>query len=117
MFSYDLFEKYRESKSWKKNEAAAALGFVPQFVTQLKNGKRHLPTEIAMQIAEELGLNREEVFLKLQAEKSKTAEELDIWSRIIKKIGSGNALGIGAAVALASPSIREIFNCAYCILC
>lgn len=114
MFSYELFKMYQESKGYNQSQCAAALGFGKTFVTQLKNGSSKLRTEIAIQIAEELNLNTDEVFLKLQAERAKNAEESSRWENILKKLSSGQTLAISSLAALVGTLHNPILDCAYC---
>ena len=82
--------------------------------TKVKKGERHLTPAQAIQIADELGLDRNEVLIKLAIEKSKSDEEQETWSGVLSVIKKSGTAGLAVFLSL---SPETIYSSAQCILC
>ena len=98
MDSNTLIQAYMRAKKYTQyQEAAADLGFTSSYISALKKGKSQLTDETAKKIAEEVGLDVQEVLLSLAAVRETNPEIKQAWYNILAKYTKGT----GAAVALA----------------
>ncbi|HEH9431141.1 TPA: helix-turn-helix domain-containing protein [Aeromonas sobria] len=98
MDSNTLIQAYMRAKKYTQyQEAAADLGFTSSYISALKKGKSQLTDATAKKIAEEVGLDVQEVLLSLAAVRETNPELKQAWYNILAKYTKGT----GAAVALA----------------
>ncbi|WP_278405108.1 hypothetical protein [Pseudoalteromonas ruthenica] len=103
-YSYKLVEIYKETKGYSQDKQAAM--DIPKLskgvLANIKAGTRHLTAEQALFIANESGLNVEEVIINLGIEKSKSEEEKSVYESLAKKI---KAAGHSAAMLLLAAGL------------
>ncbi|MBB1276319.1 DUF3693 domain-containing protein [Pseudoalteromonas sp. SR43-3] len=109
-FSYELIEKYKESKSYSQDKQVIAdfSEFNSGNMSQIKKGKRSLTANQCIVIANAIGMDQKEALLKLAIEKSKSTEEGKIWSDIVKKI-SAACVALTLVAGLANAPTEDAF--------
>ena len=98
MDSKTLIQAYMRAKKFSQyQQVAAELGFTKSHISSLTTGKMQLTDATAKRIAEEIGLDVQEVLLSLAAVRETNPELKQAWYNILAKYTKGT----GAAVALA----------------
>ena len=98
MDSKTLIQAYMRAKKFSQyQQVAAELGFTKSHISSLTTGKMQLTDVTAKKIAEEIGLDVQEVLLSLAAVRETNPELKQAWYNILAKYTKGT----GAAVALA----------------
>ncbi|MGL5976634.1 MAG: helix-turn-helix domain-containing protein, partial [Aeromonas sobria] len=93
-----LIQAYMRAKKFSQyQQVAAELGFTKSHISSLTTGKMQLTDATAKRIAEEIGLDVQEVLLSLAAVRETNPELKQAWYNILAKYTKGT----GAAVALA----------------
>lgn len=90
MYSFELIQMYMSAKNYTKaKQAALDLGYSEGFISKIKDGKKNISEESAIYIAENCGMNIDEVLIKLQIEKSKNEKERTAWNSMLEKYKHG----------------------------
>jgi len=91
MRSYDFIKMYKEKNNLPSDyKTAQMLGITRQSISLYKHG-RPIDEDLALPIAESLGINPSEILIVLAEEKSKSAEAKKAWkmlSKLSKEAGS-----------------------------
>ena len=99
MDSNTLIQAYMRAKKYSQlQEVAADLGFTTSYISAVNKGKSQLTDATAKKIAEEIGLDVQEVLLNLAAVRETNPELKRAWYDILAKYTKGT----GAAVALVA---------------
>lgn len=104
MDSNTLIQAYMRAKKYTQfQEVAADLGFTQSHVSRLTKGKAQLTDATAKKIAQEIGMDVQEVLLSLAAVRETDPELKQAWYDILAKYtkGTSAALALGIAVLLA----------------
>jgi len=113
MKSYDYIVMFKKNNDLGSDyQASKALGVSRQAISNYKNG-RPLDEDLALPIAEDLGIEPSEILYVINSEKGKTIEIRRKWSKLSKmkkQIGSTSA-NLLINMALFMPAA------VYCILC
>ncbi|MEH8118075.1 helix-turn-helix domain-containing protein [Aeromonas allosaccharophila] len=106
MDSKALIQAYmRTKKLTQYQQVAAELGFTKSHISSLTTGKVQLTDATAKKIAEEIGLDVEEVLLSLAAVRETDPEIKQAWYNILAKYTKGTGTAVALAVAMfLSPS-------------
>lgn len=115
-YSYELIELLMEAKGW--NRQAPVLEFINKLtqgnLSDIKKGLRHLTPAQALQIANELGLNTNEVLIQLSLEKAKSNEESKAWSGMLEVIKKSGTTGLALILTISHESISDSVQCILC---
>ena len=99
MDSKALIQAYMRSKKLTQyQQVAAELGFTKSHISSLTTGKMQLTDATAKKIAQEIGLDVQEVLISLAAVRATDPELKQAWYDILAKYSKG----VGTAVALAA---------------
>ncbi|HHQ4775518.1 TPA: helix-turn-helix domain-containing protein [Aeromonas veronii] len=104
MDSNTLIQAYMRAKKYSQlQEVAADLGFTTSYISAVNKGKSQLTDATAKKIAEEIGLDVQEVLLNLAAVRETNPELKRAWYDILAKYtkGTGTAVALVAAMFLA----------------
>ncbi|MCH7347168.1 helix-turn-helix domain-containing protein [Aeromonas sp. MR7] len=104
MDSKTLIQAYMRAKKYSQfQEVAADLGFTSSYISAIKHGKSQLTDATAKKLAEEIGLDANEVLLSLAAVRETDPELKKAWYEILAKYtkGAGTAVALVAALFLA----------------
>lgn len=104
MDSKTLIQAYMRAKKFSQyQQVAAELGFTKSHISSLTTGKMQLTDATAKKIAEEIGLDVQEVLLSLAAVRETDPELKKAWYEILARYtkGAGTAVALVAAVFLA----------------
>ena len=106
MDSKALIQAYmRTKKLTQYQQVAAELGFTKSHISSLTTGKMQLTDATAKKIAEEIGLDVQEVLLNLAAVRETNPELKRAWYDILAKYTKGTGTAVALAVAMfLSPS-------------
>lgn len=106
MDSNTLIQAYMRAKKYTQyQEAAADLGFTSSYISALKKGKSQLTDVTAKKIAEEIGLDVQEVLLSLAAVREENPEIKQVWYEILARYSKSTGTAVALAVAMfLSPS-------------
>lgn len=98
MDSKTLLAAYMRHKNFTQlKEVAEDLGFSEPYMSNLSNGKSQFTDELAIKLANEIGIDPYEVVISLNAVRAKTPEMKATWYEILKKYCAST----GAALAVA----------------
>ncbi len=101
MDSKALIQAYmRTKKLTQYQQVAAELGFTKSHISSLTTGKVQLTDATAKKIAEEIGLDVEEVLLSLAAVRETNPEIKQAWYNILAKYTKGTGTAVALAVAM-----------------
>ncbi|WP_323949659.1 helix-turn-helix domain-containing protein [Aeromonas veronii] len=101
MDSKALIQAYmRTKKLTQYQQVAAELGFTKSHISSLTTGKVQLTDATAKKIAEEIGLDVEEVLLSLAAVRETNPELKQAWYNILAKYTKGTGTAVALAVAM-----------------
>lgn len=99
MDSKALIQAYMRAKKFSQyQQVAAELGFTKSHISSLTTGKVQLTDTTAKKIAQEIGLDVQEVLISLAAVRATDPELKQAWYDILAKYSKG----VGTAVALAA---------------
>jgi transcriptional regulator with XRE-family HTH domain len=99
MDSKALIQAYMRAKKFSQyQQVAAELGFTKSHISSLTTGKMQLTDATAKKIAQEIGLDVQEVLISLAAVRATDPELKQAWYDILAKYSKG----VGTAVALAA---------------
>ena len=99
MDSKALIQAYMRAKKFSQyQQVAAELGFTKSHISSLTTGKMQLTDATAKKIAQEIGLDDQEVLISLAAVRATDPELKQAWYDILAKYSKG----VGTAVALAA---------------
>ncbi|MGL4356021.1 MAG: helix-turn-helix domain-containing protein [Aeromonas popoffii] len=104
MDSKALIQAYMRAKKFSQyQQVAAELGFTKSHISSLTTGKVQLTDTTAKKLAEEIGLDVQEVLLSLAAIRATDPELKKAWYNILSNYtkGAGTAVALVAAVFLA----------------
>ncbi|MDM5140666.1 helix-turn-helix domain-containing protein [Aeromonas bestiarum] len=104
MDSKTLIQAYMRAKKFSQyQQVAAELGFTKSHISSLTTGKMQLTDATAKKLAEEIGLDVQEVLLSLAAVRETDPELKKAWYEILAKYtkGAGTAVALVAALFLA----------------
>ncbi|WP_349922261.1 helix-turn-helix domain-containing protein [Aeromonas veronii] len=104
MDSKALIQAYMRAKKLSQyQQVAVELGFTKSHISSLTTGKVQLTDATAKKIAQEIGLDVQEVLLSLAAVRETDPELKQAWYDILAKYtkGTSTALALGIAVLLA----------------
>ncbi|MBL0525127.1 helix-turn-helix domain-containing protein [Aeromonas dhakensis] len=104
MDSKTLIQAYMRAKKYSQfQEVAADLGFTTSYISAVNKGKSQLTDATAKRLAQEIGLDVQEVLLSLAAVRETDPELKKAWYDILAKYtkGAGTAVALAAAVFLA----------------
>ncbi|WP_429018398.1 DUF3693 domain-containing protein [Aeromonas allosaccharophila] len=106
MDSKALIQAYMRAKNLTQyQQVAAELGFTKSHISSLTTGKVQLTDATAKKIAEEIGLDVQEVLLSLAAVRETNPEIKQAWYNILAKYTKGTGTAVALAVAmLLTPS-------------
>ncbi|HAG39829.1 MULTISPECIES: DUF3693 domain-containing protein [unclassified Pseudoalteromonas] len=109
-FSYELIEKYKNFMGYSQDKQVISdfEEFNSGNMSQIKKGKRHLTANQCITMANAIGLDQKEALLNLAIEKSKSKEEGDIWTDIVKKI-SAACVALTLVAGLANAPTEDAF--------
>lgn len=100
-YSAELFERYRQMCGYASDrQAAMSLGVLPQHVTQVKNGTRHWPEDVAIHMAEKCGIDPKEVLVGIAGDRAKP-EHRETWDEILKRLRLGQLCAVVGALLMA----------------
>jgi hypothetical protein len=98
MDSKTLLAAYMRHKNFTKlREVAEELGFTTPYISDLNNGKSQFTDELAIKLANEIGIDPAEVIISLTAVRAKDPSVKAAWYEVLKKYCAGT----GAALAVA----------------
>ncbi len=98
MDSKTLLAAYMRAKNFTKfREVAEELNFTTAYISDLNTGKAQVTDELAIKLANEIGIDPAEVVISLHAIRAKTPEMKAAWYEILKKYCAST----GAALAVA----------------
>ncbi|MFM4818379.1 DUF3693 domain-containing protein [Aeromonas veronii] len=98
MDSKTLLAAYMRAKNFTKlREVAEELNFTTAYISDLNTGKAQVTDELAVKLANEIGIDPAEVMISLHAIRAKTPEMKAAWYDVLKKYCAGT----GAALAVA----------------
>lgn len=98
MDSKTLLNAYMRHKNFTQlKEVAEDLGFSGPYISDLNSGKSQFTDELAIKLANEIGIDPYEVIISLNAVRAKTPEMKATWYEILKKYCAST----GAALAVA----------------
>ncbi|QTL93526.1 helix-turn-helix domain-containing protein [Aeromonas jandaei] len=101
MDSKALIQAYmRTKKLTQYQQVAAELGFTKSHISSLTTGKVQLTDATAKKIAEEIGLDVQEVLLNLAAVRETDPELKRAWYDILAKYTKGTGTAVALAVAM-----------------
>ncbi|MCF5838654.1 DUF3693 domain-containing protein, partial [Aeromonas veronii] len=101
MDSKALIQAYMRAKNLTQyQQVAAELGFTKSHISSLTTGKVQLTDATAKKIAEEIGLDVEEVLLSLAAVRETNPEIKQAWYNILAKYTKGTGTAVALAVAM-----------------
>ena len=106
-FSYELVEKYKNFKGYSQDKQVISdlEKMNKGSLSQIKRGERHLTANQTIYLAESIGMDVKEALLQLALEKSKSKEESDVWTDVIKKISAACiALTLCLGLAAETPT-------------
>ncbi|MDX7790547.1 helix-turn-helix domain-containing protein [Aeromonas caviae] len=104
MDSKALIQAYMRAKNLSQyQQVAAELGFTKSHISSLTTGKVQLTDATAKKMAEEIGLDVQEVLISLAAVRATDPELKQAWYDILAKYskGAGTAVALAAAVFLS----------------
>ena len=104
MDSKALIQAYMRAKKFSQyQQVAAELGFTKSHISSLTTGKVQLTDATAKKIAQDIGLDVQEVLLSLAAVRATDPELKQAWYDILAKYtkGASTALALGVTVLLA----------------
>ncbi|QGW95644.1 helix-turn-helix domain-containing protein [Aeromonas veronii] len=106
MDSKALIQAYmRAKKLTQYQQVAAELGFTKSHISSLTTGKVQLTDATAKKIAEEIGLDVQEVLLSLAAVRETDPELKQAWYDILARYSKSTGTAVALAVAMfLSPS-------------
>lgn len=106
MDSKALIQAYmRTKKLTQYQQVAAELGFTKSHISSLTTGKVQLTDATAKKIAEEIGLDVQEVLLSLAAVRETDPEIKQAWYNILARYSKSTGTAVALAVAMfLSPS-------------
>lgn len=100
MYSKTLIDRYMSAKKYSQyKQVAADLGFTTAYIASINNGHKEFTEETAVYIAHEVGLDPQEVLLKLAQARAKTETTKKTWGDVIKKYA--NSLQAAPLLVLA----------------
>ncbi|MFM4759662.1 helix-turn-helix domain-containing protein [Aeromonas veronii] len=101
MDSKALIQAYmRTKKLTQYQQVAAELGFTKSHISSLTTGKVQLTDATAKKIAEEIGLDVEEVLLSLAAVRETDPEIKQAWYNILARYSKSTGTAVALAVAM-----------------
>lgn len=101
MDSNTLIQAYMRAKKYSQlQEVAADLGFTTSYISAVNKGKSQLTDATAKKIAEEIGLDVQEVLLNLAAVRETNPELKRAWYDILAKYTKGTGTAVALAVAM-----------------
>ncbi|WFF99923.1 DUF3693 domain-containing protein [Aeromonas caviae] len=109
MDSKTLLAAYMRAKNFTQlKEVAAELGFSNPYISDLNSGKSQFTDELAIKLANEIGLDPAEVIISLAAARAKTPEMKAAWYDVLKKYcaSTGTALAL-VLMANGSPNLAH----------
>ncbi len=107
MDSKALIQAYMRAKKFSQyQQVAAELGFTKSHISSLTTGKMQLTDATAKKIAQEIGLDVQEVLISLAAVRATDPELKQAWYDILAKYSKG----VGTAVALAAAVFMSPVN-------
>ena len=118
MYANQLLDAYKDAKRYVQDKQIAHdLNLTPQKLSNVRNGIRYLSENEAIFLAEEIGLNTEEVLILLAADKSKNYKAQQAWKNIAKKF-SGHGLGLNTItyVGLTALATMPVLLPPQCVL-
>ena len=100
MYSKALIAAYMKAKNYiQYKQVAADLGFTTAYIAEINQGRKEFTEETAVYIAEQSGLDTNEVLIRLAQAKAKSETTKSAWERLLKRYGSSlqavSVLGIG----------------------
>ena len=105
-----------ETKKWTKQ--APAIEFINKLtqpnLSDIKKGNRNLTPAQAIQIADEIGLDRNEVLIQLAIEKAKSSEESKTWSGLLEVVKKSGTTGLAILMTISPESIYSSVECILC---
>ena len=106
MDSKALIQAYMRAKKFSQyQQVAAELGFTKSHISSLTTGKMQLTDATAKKIAQEIGLDVQEVLISLAAVRATDPELKQAWYDILAKYSKGASTAVALAVAMfLSPS-------------
>lgn len=101
MDSKALIQAYMRAKKFSQyQQVAAELGFTKSHISSLTTGKMQLTDATAKKIAEEIGLDVNEVLLSLAAVRETDPALKQAWYDILAKYTKGTGTAVALAVAM-----------------
>lgn len=95
MDSKTLLDAYMRAKNLTQyKDAAEALGFSSQYISQIMKGNLQVTDETAIFIAKEIGIDPAEVMISLHAVRAKSDEAKKEWYDILKKYCGASAAAL-----------------------
>ncbi|QCG48205.1 helix-turn-helix domain-containing protein [Aeromonas schubertii] len=109
MDSKALIQAYMRAKKFSQyQQVAAELGFTKSHISSLTTGKVQLTDATAKKLAEEIGLDVEEVLINLAAVRETDPELKKAWYSILTKYSKATSAALTLAVAvLMSPGPEQ----------
>jgi transcriptional regulator with XRE-family HTH domain len=101
MDSKALIQAYMRAKKFSQyQQVAAELGFTKSHISSLTTGKVQLTDATAKKIAQEIGLDVQEVLLSLAAVRATDPELKQAWYDILAKYTKGTGTAVALAIAV-----------------
>ncbi|WP_421345660.1 helix-turn-helix domain-containing protein [Aeromonas veronii] len=114
MDSNTLIQAYMRAKKYSQlQEVAVDLGFTTSYISAVNKGKSQLTDATAKKIAEEIGLDVQEVLLNLAAVRETNPELKRAWYDILAKYTKGTGTAVALAVAMFLTSSHGPDNTAH----
>ncbi|WP_445398655.1 DUF3693 domain-containing protein [Zobellella sp. An-6] len=86
MYSKTLIDAYMKAKNYiQYKQVAADLGFTTAYIAEINQGHKEFTEETALYIAKEVGLDEQEVILRIAREKAKSETTKAAWDKLLKK--------------------------------
>ncbi|MEL3922262.1 helix-turn-helix domain-containing protein [Aeromonas enteropelogenes] len=101
MDSKTLIQAYMRAKKYTQfQEVAADLGFTSSYISAVNKGKSQLTDETAKKLADEIGLDVQEVLLSLAAVRATDPKIKAAWYDILAKYTKASSTAVALAMAV-----------------
>lgn len=118
MYSKTLLDQLMKTRNYEQyKQAAAELEFTTGYIAMINRGQKEFSDETGIYIANECGLDPQEVVLKLAEARAKTPRARSVWAEAVKSYCSGAKAASWAGLGLFAALATTQFKFALCILC
>lgn len=112
MDSKTLLMAYMRAKNFTKyREVADELDFTTAYISDLNTGKAQMTDELAIKLANEIGIDPAEVVISLHAIRAKTPEMKAAWYSILKKYCASTETALAVAcLTMGSANVNGLLT-------